>query len=67
MIFTNPKALFFELEFWNLEFWNLEFGIYGRFRRGGSGYSLQVLALPSSGCGLFTSIPNAHMQQLFDK
>jgi hypothetical protein len=25
----------------------------------GSGYSLQVLALPSSGCGLFAAIPHA--------
>ncbi|KFF02481.1 hypothetical protein B0A68_20290 [Flavobacterium reichenbachii] len=26
----------------------------------GSGYPLQVLALPSSGCGLYTSIPHAN-------
>ena len=28
--------------------------------KGGPGYSFQVLALPSSGCGLFTSIPHAN-------
>jgi hypothetical protein len=31
----------------------------GVFRRGEPGYLLQVLALPSSGCGLSTSIPHA--------
>ena len=28
----------------------------------GSGYSLQVLALPSSGCGLSVTIPHAKRQ-----
>lgn len=28
--------------------------------KGGSGYPLQVLALPSSGCGLSTAIPHAN-------
>nr|WP_294927226.1 hypothetical protein [uncultured Flavobacterium sp.] len=35
----------------------------------GPGYSLQVLALPSSGCGLFATIPNADVsiRRLFAK
>jgi hypothetical protein len=40
----------------------------GVFRRGEPGYPLQVLALPSSGCGLFTSIPHAkRFQKKFTK
>ncbi|APY11605.1 hypothetical protein BWZ22_10285 [Seonamhaeicola sp. S2-3] len=31
--------------------------------RKGSGFTLQVLAPPTSGCGLFTAIPNASMKQ----
>jgi len=33
------------------------------FRRGEPGYPLQVLALPSSGCGLCTPIPHANRFQ----
>ncbi len=37
------------------------FFILGVFaEKGEPGYSLQVLALPSSGCGLSTSIPHAN-------
>jgi len=37
--------------------------ILGVFRRGESGYSLQVPALLSSGCGLCAAIPNAKQKQ----
>jgi hypothetical protein len=36
------------------------FFILGVFRRGEPGYPFQVLALPSSGCGLSTTIPHVN-------
>jgi hypothetical protein len=38
--------------------------ILGVFRRDGPGYPLEVLALPSSGCGLFASIPHANRKMI---